>query len=203
MAGLLSCLVAVAGCSAGAPNAVQDGGGPATSAAASGTAAPSAVPGEPSAAGAAAAPPTAFSTAPVRVPSHRSGRLVSVTAGSSGGVDRLVFRFAGTAPGVTVERVPRVTTGAANEPDGDVVELAGQGFLSVRFTSTTPNTDGALSAGVPTNADLHLPLLRSVVLVHNVGGDLRFGVGVAAADPEFRVVAEPDPTRLVVELRNG
>jgi hypothetical protein len=128
---------------------------------------------------------------------------VSVTAGSSDGVDRLVFRFAGTAPGFTVERVPRVTTGATNEPDGDAVEVDGQGFLSVQFTSTTPNTGDAISAGVPTNADLHLPLLRSVVLVHDAGGDLRFGVGVTAAEPEFRVVTEPDPTRLVVELRKG
>jgi hypothetical protein len=196
VAGLLLCLCAVAGCSAGAARAVQDGG----PAAASGAAA-SAEPGEPPATGSAATPPTAFSTGPVRVESRRSGRLVSVTTGSSGGVDRLVFRFAGPAPGVTVERVPRVTTGSTNEPDGDVVEVAGQGFLSVRFTSTTPNTGGAISPGVPTNADLHLPLLRSVVLVHDVGGDLRFGVGVTTADPEFRVVAEPDPTRLVVELR--
>jgi len=74
---------------------------------------------------------------------------------------------------------------------------------STSFTSTTPGSDGPIADDVPTNEDLDLPLLRQVVLAHNVGGSLWFGVGVDADAPTFRVVPLTDPARLVLEVRAG
>jgi hypothetical protein len=133
------------------------------------------------------------------VDSTTSGQLVAVTADSQDGVDRLSFEFSGDAPECRVELVRRITAG----PDGDVVDVGGRRFLNVAFASTTPGPAGPISDDVPTNEDLDLPLLRQVVLTHNVGGNLWFGVGVDAAAPTFRVVPLSDPTRLVLEVRAG
>jgi hypothetical protein len=144
----------------------------------------------------AAAPPTEFSSDPV-VERAEAGQLIAVVPESADGVDRLTLEFSGSAPGYRVEQVPRVTAG----PEGDVVELAGETFLKVAFTSTRPGTGGPISDDVPTNETFDLPVLRQVVLVHNVGGDLWFGVGLDASAPTFRVIPRSDPTRLVVEIR--
>jgi hypothetical protein len=154
---------------------------------------------DPGAGSGATAPPTDFSGDPVVVDSAEPGQLVAVTAESADGVDRLTFQFSGAAPGYRVEQVPRVTTG----PEGEVVGVDGSTYLNVAFTSTTPGAGGPISEDVPTNEALELPVLRQIVLVHNVGGSLWFGVGLAAESPSFRVVPLSDPTRLVVEVRAG
>jgi hypothetical protein len=198
-AGAALAAVVVSGCGSGSgsdPDSRRDIGRSASSTSPSPGAPPTG-----SAPGTVSEPPADFAAAPVEVASPESGQLVSVTPDSTDGVDRLVFTFAGEAPGFRVEEVDRVTTGGRNDPEGDVVDVAGQSYLSVRFTSTTPNTDGAISEDVPSNADLDLPLLRQVMVVHNVGGTLRFGVGVGTADLVFRVVPQQDPTRLVVEVK--
>jgi hypothetical protein len=147
--------------------------------------------------GGASAPPTGYSSDPVVVESDDPGQLAAVTAAGADGVDRLTFQFSGTAPGYRVEQVDRVTAG----PEGDVVEVNGRSYLNIAFTATTPGAAGPLSEDVPTNEEFDLPMLRQVVLVHNVGGELWFGVGVDAPSPTFRVVPLDDPTRLVVEVR--
>jgi len=166
------------------------------------TSAPSGAADHPSsgaASGTTAAAPTAWSTTPVVVDSDTSGQLIAVTAENRDGVDRLSFEFSGDAPGYRVEPVRVITAG----PDGDVVDVSGRSFLNVAFTSTTPGSDGPIADDVPTNEDLDLPLLRQVVLAHNVGGSLWFGVGVDADAPTFRVVPLTDPARLVLEVRAG
>lgn len=150
-------------------------------------------------AGPVATPPHTYSDDPVVVENQAEGQLVAVEADSGGGVDRLTFRFSGAAPGYRVELVPRLTAG----PEGEVVAVNGESFLRVTFSSTTPNVDNQLSEDVPTNSDFDLPLLRQVVLVHNVAGDLWFGVGLAPPEPTFRVVTAEDPTRIVVEVQGG
>jgi hypothetical protein len=191
------CVVLLAGCSS---DADDPDGRSADSTASSSATEPSGGtdPGSSGSAGSGAtAPPTDYSTAPVVVESDEAGQLVAVTAESSDGVERLTFEFSGAAPGYRVEQVDGVTAG----PEGDVVPISGETFLTVAFTSTTPGTGGPIADGVPTNESYDLPVLRQVVLVHNVGGDLWFGIGLDASAPAFRVVPLDDPTRLVVEVR--
>jgi hypothetical protein len=185
----------LAGCGSGSDDSAGRTGASPTSPTAGATGA--APPG--SAGSGAAAPRTEFSRDPVVVERAEAGRLVAVRSESVDGVDRLTFEFSGSAPGYRVEQVPRVTAG----PEGDVVELAGETFLNVAFTSTTPGIGGPISDDVPTNETLDLPVLRQLVLVHNVGGDLWFGVGLHASAPIFRVVPRSHPNRLVVEVRAG
>jgi hypothetical protein len=191
------CALAVAGCTSDG----KGSGGSSASGSSSPTSSESPAPGAPAAddAAAATAPPTDYSSDPVVVRGAPAGQLVAVTGQTVDGVDQLTFQFDGVAPGYRVEAVPRVTTG----PDGDVVELAGKSFLQMAFASTTPNAGGAIAEGVPTNTDLDLPVLKQIVLAYNVAGDVRFGVGVDATDPTFRVVPLADPTRLVLEVRPG
>lgn len=188
------CVLALTGCT-------SDDGESAASSASSSSAADSPVAGAPAPGDTAAptAPPTDFAGDPVVVRGAEAGQLVAVSAESADGIDRLSFQFSGAAPGYRAEAVPRVTAG----PEGDVVEVSGDSFLQVSFSSTTPNAEGAIAEGVPTNTDLSLPALRQIVLVYNVAGDVRFGVGVEGAAPTFRVVPLTDPTRLVLEVRAG
>jgi hypothetical protein len=204
------CALVLAGCSSGAD--ARESGDPAR---ASGTASQPADPGtnstgtdstgsDSTGSGAtggsgagATAPPSDYSSEPVVVESSESGQLVAVTADSGDGVDRLTFEFAGALPGYRVEQVPRVVAG----PEGEVVEVEGESFLNVAFTSTRPQAGAAASEDVPTNESLDLDLLRQIVLVHNVAGSLWFGIGVDAEDPTFRLVPQANPNRLVLEVR--
>lgn len=191
------CALALAGCTSDGDESAASS----TPGASSSPASDSPVSGAPDPGDTAAptAPATEFSSDPVVVRGAEAGQLVAVSAESADGVDRLSFQFSGAAPGYRVEAVPRVTAG----PEGEVVDVSGESFLQVAFSSTTPNADGAIAEGVPTNTDLTLPSLRQIVLTYNLAGDLRFGVGVDGPAPTFRVVPLTDPTRLVLEVRAG
>jgi hypothetical protein len=119
---------------------------------------------------------------------------VTVTEGPDS--DTVTFAFAGgTVPGYEVRYVDAVRRG-----EDDVVPLDGDAALEIAFVDTAPGAGGATADGVVTNQSYPLDAVRQVVLVENLAGTVRFGIGLAARTP-FRVVVTPDA--LTLELARG
>lgn len=140
------------------------------------------------------AEPGTLSTADRSGAATGPGELASltVTPAPGGASDLLTFTFSGsTVPAYRVGYVEQVQR--RDEP----LLLDGSAALEITFTDTAPGPAGATADGVPTQESYDLPAVRQVVLVENLGGTVRFGVGVADRT-EFRVLA--DGQTLTVEL---
>ncbi|MBV9774341.1 MAG: hypothetical protein JO040_10350 [Gemmatimonadetes bacterium] len=112
--------------------------------------------------------------------------------------DRVVFEFAGRAvPGYHVEyaRAP------AQCGSGDVVQVAGQGRLEVRFLGTQAHTDEGKSTVAPRERKPALPVLREMEMTCDFEGDVTWVLGVARPN-RYRVMELSGPARLVVDVRH-
>lgn len=139
---------------------------------------------------------TEFAKTPIRHESDAKARLVGLTADESGDIEQVTFTFADTKvlPKYTVNYVDVVRA----HPEDDPIAVEGNAFLEVGFKLTNPNTDGRMAVAPDLRPDL--PLVKEMLLVENLGGSLRFAVGLDD-QAEFRVRPLESPTRLVVEVR--
>jgi hypothetical protein len=138
-----------------------------------------------------------FAETPIRHESDAKARLVGLTADEeSGDIEQVTFTFADTKvlPKYTVHYVDVVRA----HPEDDPIAVGGNAFLEVGFKLTNPNTDGRMAVEPDLRPDL--PLVKEMLLVENLGGSLRFAVGLDDK-AEFRVRPLESPTRLVVEVR--
>ncbi|HEY2956967.1 MAG TPA: hypothetical protein VGM21_01975 [Actinomycetota bacterium] len=112
--------------------------------------------------------------------------LAEIRAARQPGYDRLVFEFEGGLPGYRARFVDRAALGEG--PD-----LEGAAFLLLSL-------DGA-SVGDAAVRDLHprLGSLKEVRLLDQVGGRLRFAVGVDAV-AGYLAHDLPDPDRVIVDV---
>ena len=138
-----------------------------------------------------------FAESPRGNDSDARARLVGLDAAEDSGVESMTFTFADTKvlPEYLVKYVPAVRA----HPEGDPVPLPGSAFLQVGFALTNPNTKGRLA--VPPDLAPAQALVKEILLVRNLGGELAFGVGLDRRAP-FRVRELSEPTRLVVEVRS-
>ena len=140
--------------------------------------------------------PDALSTAPRSGAAGAAGELAAVTVAEGPDADTVTFTFAGgVVPGYAVRYVDAVRRG-----EDDVVPLEGDAALEITFVVAAPGAGGATADGVVTNQSYAFESVRQVVLVENLAGTVRFGIGLAAQTP-FRVVATPGT--LTVELARG
>jgi hypothetical protein len=127
--------------------------------------------------------------------------LVDVRTGRHEGFDRITFEFDGPLPGYLVEYVePPIT----EDGSGDTVEIAGDAFLSMRFE---PASGFDMEAGeasytgpkvVPGNGT---SVLDEVVRTGDFEAVLTWVAGLSDR-VDFRVTTLPDPSRVVVDVRN-
>ncbi|MFN2383489.1 MAG: hypothetical protein ABR559_04400, partial [Gemmatimonadota bacterium] len=113
--------------------------------------------------------------------------------------DRVVWEFAGPAlPGYHIEYVDRPVRQCGS---GEVVPLAGDGWLQVRFQPAYAHDD----AGHPTVADRErapgLPNLKEIKLICDFEADVEWILGVASPN-RYRVMELTGPTRLVVDIQH-
>ncbi|HEY6738264.1 MAG TPA: hypothetical protein VI076_05390 [Actinopolymorphaceae bacterium] len=141
-------------------------------------------------------PPKEFERRRVRVESAATARLVGLDVDKAGGVERVTFTFADTEvlPTYDVHFVEAVRA----HPEDDPIAVNGEAFLEVGFAFTDPNTKGRL--GVDPGMRPDQPLVKETLLVENLGGSLRFAIGLDHR-ARFRAVELDEPTRLVVEVR--
>jgi hypothetical protein len=138
----------------------------------------------------------AFAESPRGNDSDARARLVGLDAGKGSGVESMTFTFADTD--VLPKYLVKYVDAVREHPEGDPVPLPGSAYLQVGFALTNPNTDGRLS--VPPDVAPAQPMVKEILLVRNLDGDLAFGVGLDKRTP-FRVRELSEPTRLVVEVR--
>lgn len=113
--------------------------------------------------------------------------------------DRIVWEFAGPAlPGYHIEYVDRPVRQCGS---GEVVPMAGDGWLQVRFQPAQAHDD----AGRPTIADRErapgLPNLKEIKLLCDFEADVEWILGVASPN-RYRVMELTSPTRLVVDIQH-
>lgn len=143
-----------------------------------------------------------FGDKPVQHRSTARARLVDLTAetgdpvAGGGHTEKVTFTFDGT------EVLPKYQVGyvetVRSHPEDDPIGMTGNAFLQVDFELTNPNVRGRLA--IPPDLQPGLPLTKELLVVRNIGGTLRFGVGLDE-HVDFRTYTEKSPTRLVVEVR--
>jgi hypothetical protein len=112
--------------------------------------------------------------------------------------DRIVLDFgAGPLPGHHVEYVDRPVRQCGS---GDVVELAGDAWLSIRVEPANAHTE----EGRPTVAERSrtpgLPVIRELKLTCDFEAQVEWVAGVSSPNP-YRIFTLEQPARLVVDVR--
>ncbi|MGW0228649.1 AMIN-like domain-containing (lipo)protein [Actinopolymorpha singaporensis] len=142
-------------------------------------------------------PAKVFSVKPRTNTSTARARLVGLTTARGQGSETVTFRFAGTevVPKYEVRYVDVVRA----HPEDDPIAVEGNAYLEVSFKLTNPNVRGRLA--VPPDLTPGQPQVREILLVHNVAGSLKFGVGVTRR-AQFRLHETKGRASLVLEVRD-
>ncbi len=113
--------------------------------------------------------------------------------------DRIVFEFAGPdLPTYHIEYIDKPVRACGS---GDVVPLAGDGWLEVRFSDANAHTP----EGQPTIKDRqrspNLPIVRDLRLTCDFEAEVTWVAGVASPN-RYRVIELKDPTRLAIDIKH-
>ena len=115
------------------------------------------------------------------------------------GFDRVVFEFDGPEiPNYSIEYVDKPVRQCGS---GNVVQVAGDGWLEVKFNPANAHTE----AGHPTIADrerrLTLPVLKELEITCDFEAEVAVVLGVASPN-RYRVLNLSNPTRVVVDIKH-
>jgi hypothetical protein len=129
----------------------------------------------------------------------RPALLAAVRTARHENFDRLVFEFSGPAlPGYHLEYVDRPVRQCGS---GEVVSVAGDGWLLVRFSPANAHTD----AGEPTVKDrerrLDLPNLIELKSICDFEAEVSWVLGLSRPG-RYRVLELSTPARLVVDVKH-
>ncbi len=113
--------------------------------------------------------------------------------------DRVVFEFAGNEmPTYYIEYIDKPVRACGS---GDVVPLAGDGWLEVRFSDARAHTP----EGQPTITDRtrspNLPIVKDLRITCDFEAEVTWVAGVASPN-RYRVLELKAPTRLVVDIKH-
>ena len=125
--------------------------------------------------------------------------LMSVRHAAHEGYDRLVFEFAtGARPGTHVEYIDRPVRSCGS---GEVVPLAGDAWLLVKFTPAVAHTE----EGHPTVGDRarspNLQILKELKLICDFEADVSWVAGVSSPH-RYRAFALANPPRVIVDVQH-
>ena len=129
-------------------------------------------------------------------PTVKRGRLEAARTGAHDRYDRVVFEFEGAVPGYHVEYVDKPLRQCGS---GHVKEVAGDGWLRVRFEPSSAHTE----EGKPTVKDrerkLKMENLVELDLLCDFEGQVEWVLGVRSPT-KYRVLELSGPPRLVVDV---
>ncbi len=113
--------------------------------------------------------------------------------------DRVVFEFSeASLPGYHIEYIDKPVRACGS---GDVVPLAGDGWLEVRFSAARAHTE----EGEPTIKDRsrspNLPIVKDLKLTCDFEAEVTWVMGVSSPN-RYRVLELKNPTRLVIDIRH-
>ncbi len=114
------------------------------------------------------------------------------------GFDRVVFVFDGGIPSYTAEYVDRPVRACGS---GDVVDVAGDGWLRVGFTPARAHTDAGQATVTDRDRRPGLPVIRQVRAICDFEAHLDWVIGTGSPN-RYRVFELADPDRVVVDVRH-
>jgi hypothetical protein len=125
--------------------------------------------------------------------------LSAVRTGRHDGFDRIVFEFKGPdLPGYHIEYIDKPVRACGS---GDVVPLAGDGWLQMRFEPARAHTDeGKATIGFRELASKH-PNLLEIKSTCDFEAQVEWVAGVGSPNA-FRVLELKEPTRLAVDIKH-
>lgn len=112
------------------------------------------------------------------------------------GYDRVVFEFDGAIPGYHVEYVDRPVRACGS---GDVVPVAGEGWLQVRLSPANAHDEEGKSTVSPAESAPQLPTILELQRTCDFEAITTYVLGVGSPNP-YRVLPLKDPSRLVVDV---
>ena len=123
----------------------------------------------------------------------------AVRTARHGNYDRVVFEFAGAEmPTYHIEYIDKPVRTCDS---GDVVPLAGDGWLEVRFTPARAYDDNGNATIPDRERSPNLPIVKEMKITCDFEADLEWVLGVSSPN-RYRVVELKNPTRLVVDIKH-
>lgn len=124
--------------------------------------------------------------------------LTDVRAARHDKFDRVVFEFAGSAlPSYHVEYVDRPVRSCGS---GDVVPLAGDGYLLVRFQPARAHTDAGEATVKDRERRPNLSVLKELKLICDFEAEVSWVMGLASPN-RYRAIDLSAPPRLVIDIK--
>lgn len=115
--------------------------------------------------------------------------------------DRVVLEFMGDQlPAYKIEYIDKPVRACGS---GDVVPLAGDAWLSVRFSGAqahAPEGDATIPVKDRTQSP-NLPIVKDLKMICDFGGEVEWVMGVSSPN-KYRVLELKTPTRLVVDIKH-
>lgn len=113
--------------------------------------------------------------------------------------DRVVFEFAGAElPGYHVEYVDKPVRACGS---GNVVSLAGDGWLEIRFQHALAHNEQGELTVKNTERTPNLPIIKELKQTCDFEADVTWVSGVSSPN-KYRVLELKNPTRLAVDIKH-
>jgi hypothetical protein len=125
--------------------------------------------------------------------------MADVRIARNEGFDRLVIEFVGDElPAYHVEYVDRPIRQCGS---GDVMPVAGDGWLAVRLEPARGHDDEYRSTIAVRTSQPELPVVRQLTQTCDFEAQVEWVLGVRSPNP-YRILELAEPTRLVVDVRH-
>ena len=132
-------------------------------------------------------------------PGTGASTLTEVRAGLHHEYDRVVFEFGrDSIPGYHVEYVDKPVRKCGS---GNVVEVAGDGWLEVRMNPARAHTEAGEATITERSRLFDMPVLKQLELTCDFEANVTWVLGVASPN-RYRVKEVPDPARLVIDVKH-
>jgi len=124
--------------------------------------------------------------------------LSDVRTAKHGNYDRMVFEFLG--PDLPTYHIEYVDKPVRSCGSGDVVPLAGDGWLEVRFTDAQAHAQEGDATIKDRQRSPNLPVVKDLKLTCDFEAEVTWVAGVSSPN-KYRVIELKNPTRLAVDIK--
>jgi hypothetical protein len=116
-----------------------------------------------------------------------------------GNYDRVVFEFEGAEmPSYHIEYVDKPVRSCGS---GEVVPLAGNGWLEIRFNPANAHGENGYPTVTDRERSPNLPIIKEMKITCDFEADVEWVLGVSSPN-KYRVLELKNPTRLVVDIKH-
>jgi hypothetical protein len=125
--------------------------------------------------------------------------MSAVRSARHGNYDRVVFEFLGNEmPTYHIEYIDEPVRACGS---GNVVPLAGDGWLEVRFTDAQAHTPEGDATIKDRDRSPNLPIVKDLKITCDFEAEVTWVMGVASPN-RYRVLELQNPTRLAVDIKH-